>query len=84
MSHFQSTGYSITYANQLGYRESPKSPFVFMSERGGPFTPDSFNWLVKRAGKKANLAFQAHAHMLRHATGFRLAGGLHPVSLTPA
>lgn len=33
-------------------REAPKSPFVFLSERGGPFTTDSFNWLVKRAGRK--------------------------------
>src|SRR5476651_1152265 len=46
-------------------REAPKSPFVFMSERGGPFTTDSFNWLVKRAGRKARLPFQAHSHMLR-------------------
>src|SRR5262249_5744296 len=30
-------------------REAPKSPFVFVSERGGPFTTDSFNWMVKRA-----------------------------------
>jgi type 1 fimbriae regulatory protein FimB/type 1 fimbriae regulatory protein FimE len=58
-------------------REAPKSPFVFVSERGGPFTVDSFNWLVKRAGKKARLPFQAHSHMLRHATGFKLAGDGH-------
>ena len=63
-------------------REAPKSPFVFMSERGGPFTTDSFNWLVKRAGKKANLPFQAHAHMLRHATKFRLAGDGHDTRST--
>ena len=45
-------------------REAPKSPFVFVSERGGPFTTDSFNWMVKRAGQKADLPFQvpcAHA-----------------------
>jgi hypothetical protein len=42
-------------------REAPKSPFMFVSERGGPFTTDSFNWLVKRAGRKAELPFQAHA-----------------------
>ena len=28
-------------------REAPKSPFMFVSERGGPFTTDSFNSLVK-------------------------------------
>ena|ERR1022692_3436452 len=43
-------------------REAPKSPFVFVSERGGPFTTDSFNWMVKRAGQKAGLPFQVHAH----------------------
>ncbi len=44
-------------------RRDSNGPFVFMSERGGPFTTDSFSWLVKRAGKKAGLPFQAHAHM---------------------
>ena len=58
-------------------REAQKSPFVFITERGGPFTTDSFNWLVKRAGQKARFLFQIHAHMLRHATGYRLAGDGH-------
>jgi type 1 fimbriae regulatory protein FimB/type 1 fimbriae regulatory protein FimE len=58
-------------------REAPKSPFVFVSERGGPFTTDSFNWMVKRAGQKTDLPFQAHAHMLRHAAGYKLAGDGH-------
>jgi integrase len=58
-------------------RETPKSPFMFVSERGGPFTTDSFNWMVKRAGQKAGLPFQVHAHMLRHAAGFKLAGDGH-------
>ena len=34
-------------------RESAGS-FVFTSERGGPFTTDSFNWMVKRAGQRAS------------------------------
>jgi integrase len=58
-------------------RDAPKSPFVFVSERGGPFTTDSFNWLVKRAGQKGRLPFQVHAHMLRHAAGYKLAGDGH-------
>ena len=58
-------------------REAPKAPFVFVSERGGPFTTDSFNWVVKRAGQKAGLPFQVHAHMLRHAAGYKLAGDGH-------
>ena len=59
------------------HREVPKSSFVFVSERGGPFTTDSFNWLVKRAGQKAGLPFQVHAHMLRHACGYALANAGH-------
>ena len=35
-------------------RGAPKSPFLFVSERGGPFTTDSFNWVVKRAGQKVS------------------------------
>ena len=58
-------------------REALTSPYIFVSERGGPFTTDSFNWMVKRAGQKANLPFQAHAHMLRHAAGYKLAGDGH-------
>jgi integrase len=58
-------------------REASKSSFVFVSERGGPFTTDSFNWLVKRAGQRAGLPFQVHAHMLRHACGYALANKGH-------
>jgi hypothetical protein len=47
-----------------------------MSE-GTPFSPDGFNWLVKRVGQKAGLPFQAHAHMLRHSAGYKLAGDGH-------
>src|SRR5262249_49192953 len=46
-------------------------------ENLGPFTTDSFNWMVKRAGQKAGLPFQVHAHMLRHAAGYKLAGDGH-------
>ena len=58
-------------------REAPKSPFVFVNERGTPFSPDGFNWLVKRAGQKAGLPFQVHAHMLTHSAGYKLAGDGH-------
>jgi site-specific recombinase XerD len=40
-------------------------------------TTDSFNWMVKRAGQKAEFPFQVHAHMLRHAAGYKLAGDGH-------
>ena len=64
------TGTATCWGRQ---REAPKSPFVFVRERGGPFTTDSFNWMVKRAGQKTELHFQVHAHMLRRATGYKLA-----------
>jgi integrase len=57
-------------------REAPKSAFVFVNERGTPFSPDGFNWLVKHAGQKG-LPFQVHAHMLRHSAGYKLAGDGH-------
>ena len=43
--------------------EAPKSSFVFVNERGTPFSPDGFNWLVKRAGQKAGLPFQVQGEM---------------------
>jgi site-specific recombinase XerD len=58
-------------------RDAPKSPFIFVSERGGPFTTDSFNWMIKRTGQKTSISFQVHSHMLRHATGYKLAGDGH-------
>jgi type 1 fimbriae regulatory protein FimB/type 1 fimbriae regulatory protein FimE len=51
--------------------------FVFETERGGPFTPDAVNRLIKRIGKRAGLPFPVHAHMLRHACGYALANAGH-------
>jgi integrase len=53
-------------------RKESTGSFVFVSERGAPFTPASFNWMIKRAGQKAGLPFQVHAHMLRHSAGYKL------------
>jgi type 1 fimbriae regulatory protein FimB/type 1 fimbriae regulatory protein FimE len=58
-------------------RQSPDSAFVFATERGGPFTPDAVNRLIKRNGERAGLPFQTHAHMLRHACGHALANAGH-------
>jgi integrase len=59
-------------------RESPAhQDFVFMTERGGPFTTTGFAFLVSRAGAKAGLPFKAHPHMLRHAAGYKLANDGH-------
>jgi len=50
-----------------------RSRFSFSLPNAVALTRDSFNWMVKRAGKRAGLPFQVHAHMIRHATGYKLA-----------
>jgi type 1 fimbriae regulatory protein FimB/type 1 fimbriae regulatory protein FimE len=54
-------------------RESETSPFVFVSERGAPFSTAGFARLLERAAETAGLEIKAHPHMLRHACGFKLA-----------
>jgi type 1 fimbriae regulatory protein FimB/type 1 fimbriae regulatory protein FimE len=54
-------------------REQPRSPFVFISERGTPFTKRGFQALIERAGEAAKFGMKLHPHMLRHACGFKLA-----------
>jgi site-specific recombinase XerD len=54
-------------------RESPKSPFVFVSERGAPVSAPGFSRMIERAAATAGLGIKAHAHMLRHACGYKLA-----------
>lgn len=49
------------------------SPFVFVSERGSPFSPRGIRKIVAEAGQKAELDFPVHPHMLRHACGYYLA-----------
>jgi type 1 fimbriae regulatory protein FimB/type 1 fimbriae regulatory protein FimE len=58
-------------------RESTKSPFVFVSERAAPLSAPGFSRMVERAAISANLAIKAHAHMLRHACGYKLANDGH-------
>jgi site-specific recombinase XerD len=43
-------------------RESPGSPYVFPSERGGPVSPAGFRKMLP-----------VHPHMLRHGCGYKLA-----------
>jgi integrase len=58
-------------------RESPKSEFVFVSERGAPFSAAGFAKMVERAGEAAGFKFKAHPHMLRHGCGYALANAGH-------
>jgi type 1 fimbriae regulatory protein FimB/type 1 fimbriae regulatory protein FimE len=54
-------------------REAPSSPFMFVSERGAPFTTAGFARMMERAAVSARLDIKAHPHMLRHACGYALA-----------
>jgi integrase len=58
-------------------RESDKSPFIFVSERGAPLSAPGFSRMVERAAVSAKLGIKAHAHMLRHACGYKLANDGH-------
>jgi len=50
------------------------SGYVFMNERLQPFSRMGIARMVERAGKAARLPFPVHVHMLRHSTGYALAG----------
>jgi type 1 fimbriae regulatory protein FimB/type 1 fimbriae regulatory protein FimE len=56
------------------FRDETDSPYIFSTERKGPLTAATARKIIARAGKLAGIAFPVHPHMLRHATGFYLAG----------
>jgi type 1 fimbriae regulatory protein FimB/type 1 fimbriae regulatory protein FimE len=70
-------GDELRALRRLQREQDPKSPFVFTSERGSPFTTAGFARMIERAGEGAGLGFKAHPHMLRHACGFALANKGH-------
>jgi len=49
------------------------SPWVFVSERKSPLTPDAVRKVIRRSGEVAELPFPVHPHQLRHACGYYLA-----------
>jgi len=51
-----------------------KSTYVFVNERGHPFGRMGIGRMIERAGEAAKLPFPVHVHMLRHSTGYALAG----------
>ena len=70
-------GDELRVLRRLQREQEPKSPFVFTSERGAPFSTAGFARVIERAGVEAKLAFKAHPHMLRHACGYALANKGH-------
>jgi len=70
------TGWELRALRQH-QRESSRSPFVFVSERGAPLNPAGFSRMVERTGKAVGLGPQGPRHMLRHACGYALANAGH-------
>src|SRR5262249_8975517 len=63
---------------RLQREQEPKSAYLFVNERGEPFGRMGIARMIERAGEAAGLK-NCHVHMLRHATGYALAGrGMDP------
>ena len=63
----------------LAYRHGLRAAEVvdLRCERGAPLTAPGFSRMVERAAVAADLGIKAHAHMLRHACGYKLANDGH-------
>src|SRR5262245_66502172 len=59
---------------RLQREQEPKSSYVFVNERDQPFGRMGIGRMIERAGEAAALPFPVHVHMLRHSTGYALAG----------
>jgi hypothetical protein len=60
------TGRELRALRRLQREQESKSPFVFVSERGTPFSNRGFQAMVERAARAAGLDMKIHPHMLRH------------------
>ena len=67
------TGLELRALRRLKREQEPSSQFVFVSERGAPFSTEGFARMVQRAAKAAGITIRVHPHMLRHACGYKLA-----------
>jgi integrase len=54
-------------------RETPKSIYVFVSERLAPLSVAGYQRMVARVGESTGFPFPIHSHMLRHSCGYKLA-----------
>jgi type 1 fimbriae regulatory protein FimB/type 1 fimbriae regulatory protein FimE len=58
-------------------RQGVTSPYLFVTERGGPVSAAGFRKTLSRIGEVSSIIFPVHPHMLRHACGFKLANDGH-------
>ena len=70
-------GDELRALRQLQREQDPPSSFVFVTERGAPFTTAGFARMIERLGAAANIGLKVHPHMLRHACGYALANAGH-------
>lgn len=66
------TGSEMRALRQLR-RDWPEGRYLFVNERGAPMTPAGFARMLERVGVEAGFEWKVHPHMLRHATGYKLA-----------
>src|SRR6516162_4322429 len=55
-------GDELRALRKLQREQEPKSPFVFTSERGAPFSTAGFARMIERAGTEAKFGFKPHPH----------------------
>lgn len=53
--------------------KNTSSPYMFTTSAGAPITEAGFRKMFSRRGQQSEITFPVHPHMLRHATGFKLA-----------
>ena len=70
-------GDELRALRQLQREQDPPSNFVFLTERGAPFTVAGFARMIERVGEAADIGLKVHPHMLRHACGYALANAGH-------
>src|SRR5262249_11685408 len=68
--HFLDTK-ELRALGKIAKEQDPRGEFVFVSERGSPMTGDAFDKMLRRTAKAIGMT-GVHAHLLRHAAGYRL------------
>jgi site-specific recombinase XerD len=67
------TGRELRALRRLQRDQVSKSPFVFISERGTPFSNRGLQAMVERVARAAGFDMKIDPHMLRHSCGYKLA-----------
>jgi len=65
------SGVEIRALRRIKREQETGSRYVFMTERGGPMTPNGFFKSLSRASESIGME-GIHPHLLRHACGFKL------------